>query len=390
MTGVGCINIMKVAVCLSLVVSCSKVRYSAPVVNDEVPLVFTMDWSDVIPDGETPPQNTKVMMTKVKSVVRHFVWDVDKDGNVMTDKVTDSGEPAVETVTSGSYVVSGFCSYEDEHGLISDVEAFGSHEDLRMQNVTVSIPELTQEELEQLGVKDYNPVSPYIRTIPPCYYVTGNGNGLWNVPSEGGVKLKFKHLTCRLNFSFQVGIEDGVQLERIAGVVSGLPVRAYVMSGHVEAEDTGKMLFPLEICDGTSVSEDRDGIRMTNAKYAGCVDSFGILPPVDKLQRTGNGILNILVMAKVVEPGVDGKADKEYNRVFNAAFNMKDMIENADLMTKIGSDSQRYELNASSCDFTISNTINVTKEMVKSDMEGGFDEWDKEDCSGDEGLNQEI
>ena len=381
---------MKVAVCLSLLVSCSKVRYSAPVVNDEVPLAFNMDWSGVIPEGETPPQSVKVMMTKVKSVVRHFVWDVDKDGNVITDKVTDTGEPAVETVTSGSYVVSGFCSYEDDHGLVSDVETFGSHEDLRMQNVAVRIPELTQEELELLGVKDYNPTTPYIRTIPPCYYVTGDGNGLWNVPSEGGVKLKFKHLTCRLNFSLQVGLEDGVQVERIVGVISGLPVRAYVMSGHVDADSTGKMLFPLEICGGTSTSENREGIRMTSAKYAGSVESFGILPSADKMHRTGNGILNVLVVAKVVEPGVDGRTDKEYNRVFNAAFNMKSMIENAGLMMKVEDNSQRYELMASSYDFAISNTINVTKEMVKSDMEGGFDEWDKEDCSGDEGLNQEI
>ena len=34
----------------------------------------------------------------------------------------------------------------------------------------------------------------------------------------------------------------------------GLPVRAYVMSGQVEADTTGKMLFPMEV-DGTPSSE---------------------------------------------------------------------------------------------------------------------------------------
>jgi hypothetical protein len=208
------------------------------------------------------------------------------------------------------------------------------------------------------------------------------------------VKLIFEPLTCRLNFSVNVSAEVGVQLERVVGVISGLPVRAYVMSGQVEADTTGKMLFPMEV-DGTPSSEytknnENDDVEVVKARYVGSLNTFGIIPPDDNKLRTGEGILNIIVVAKLTEPQEDGKGDVVYDRVFNAAFNMKKLIEASGVMTRVNDYSELYNLKRFSCDFYMNNTLEIFREMVKTDNESGFEIWNEEDCGDDKGMNQEI
>ena len=80
---------------LLILASCSKVTYSEPVIVDQSPLSFDIDWSKVVSEGEEPPQSVTVIMSRVKSMVGHYMWHVDSDGNVCSGVVSD-GQPEPE------------------------------------------------------------------------------------------------------------------------------------------------------------------------------------------------------------------------------------------------------------------------------------------------------
>ena len=76
-------------------------------------------------------------------------------------------------------------------------------------------------------------------------------------------------------------------------------------------------------------------------------------------------------------------------RVFTVSFNIKEMIEKSKLMLRVGEKQEYCRLAYTECSFDTKKTLNVRKEDIMSDSQGGFVEW-VEDESTDEGLNQEI
>ena len=101
-------------------------------------------------------------------------------------------------------------------------------------------------------------------------------------------------------------------------------------------------------------------------------------------------VLTPFPMGKFGMPESSDKGDVVYDRVFNAAFNMKKLIEASGVMTRVNDYSELYNLKRFSCDFYMNNTLEIFREMVKTDNESGFEIWNEEDCGDDKGMNQEI
>lgn len=403
-----------VSVLLCIVVSCSKVSYADPVVETDAHLAFRMDWSGVSLQDNQPPHEVTVIMTRIKSVVRHYLWSVDSEGNVIMpepentldempsgnndiemgpdiipeqgndgpgswdvieDELQPEPEPDKETIAKGNYIVAGICWYDPKDYIICEKEDFLASEDMMVKDVRVKIPELSEEEVAALNILDLNPTAPYIRSVGPCYYVKEENGGVRTVPSEGGIRLTFRQLTCRLAFSVDIAKEEGVVIEKVVGVMSGLPMEAYMMSGNVDDTKTGKMSFTME----------EVGLQYATgaSRYTGSINTFGVVASADKNVRTGDGILNIIIEASLQE------GQEEYMRVFTVSFNIKEMIEKSKLMLRVGEKQEYCRLAYTECSFDTKKTLNVRKEDIMSDSQGGFVEW-VEDESTDEGLNQEI
>ena len=417
---------------LLILASCSKVTYSEPVIVDQSPLSFDIDWSKVVSEGEEPPQSVTVIMSRVKSMVGHYMWHVDSDGNVCSGVVSDGqpepelpeepelpaepeqpadpeqpaepGQPVEpeqpaepelpepselsdqpeqpaqpeqqEMLVNGIYMVSGFaCGKDDE--LLSNFSDFESSGDILLKDLYVEVPELTEEELIALDIQDLNPGIPFIRQTGRLYHVVEENGGVREMPAEGGVKLTFEQLTCELGFSLHLEIEEGVEVERVVGVISGLPVKAYLMSGYVDAEKTGKVCF--EMTDDSG-EEGKTG----SCTYSGHVLSFGLTSSKESIVSIGDGVFNGFIKARYV------KSEEEvYEHIFNVSFNLKKMIDASGLMSKVAKKQEIYRLDEREYVFDINTLLKITKENIMSDSEGGFEEWEEDD-SKDEGLNPEV
>ena len=357
------------AVLSSLLLSCSKVQFAEPRVEAPSELSFDIDWSDVILDGPRRPDDMTVLMSKVKSVTRHYVWQVDSVGKVIV------ANESVAEVDKGEYMVAGLSSYIHEDYVVSDVDKFLSSDEVLMKDVYVEIPLLENDEIEALDVLDFNPVSPYIRYVRPLYYVKPENNSLRNIPSENGVPLALKQFTCCLTFPVIMNVEDGVEIESVRGVISGLPLRVYMLSGDVDGSRTGKAVFTMQ--------QTQKDPQTGDMIYEGRVNAFGLLPPEDPKMSTGNCILNVIISAKVED------GDRTFERVFNVTMNMKEKITAAALMSIRDGKKECMRLECKEYRFDIKNQLKVTRKHVMSDAEGGFDIWEPEDGSV-EGLNPEI
>lgn len=393
---------------LLILASCSKVTYSEPVILDQSPLSFDIDWSKVVSGGEEPPQSVTVIMSRVKSMVSHYMWHVDSDGNVCSGVVSD-GQPEPELpadpeqpaepeqpelseqsdqpeqpaqpeqqemLVNGVYMVSGFaCGKDDE--LLSNFSDFESSGDILLKDLYVEVPELTEEEFIALDIQDLNPGIPFIRQTGRLYHVVEENGGVREMPAEGGVKLTFEQLTCELGFSLHLEIEEGVEVERVVGVISGLPVKAYLMSGYVDAEKTGKVCF--EMTDDSG-EEGKTG----SCTYSGHVLSFGLTSSKESIVSIGDGVFNGFIKARYVE-----SEEEVYEHIFNVSFNLKKMIDASGLMSKVAKKQEIYRLDEREYMFDINTLLKITKENIMSDSEGGFEEWEEDD-SKDEGLNPEV
>jgi hypothetical protein len=241
----------------------------------------------------------------------------------------------------------------------------------------VEIPKLSEEEIAALDIQDLNPGIPFIRPTSHLYHVKEEDGGVRNIPSESGVRLGFDRLTCSLRLSLNLAIEEGVEVERVVGVISGLPVKAYVMSGYVDASQTGKMCFELENTDGMN---EQTGLYV----YSGSVISFGIVSSTENIVSIGDGVFNGFIKARYAE-----SEELVHEHVFNVSFNLKKMIDSSEILSSVIRKQEIYSLNVREQAFDITTKLNITKANIMSDSEGGIEEWEKDD-STDPGLNQEI
>ena len=88
-------------------------------------------------------------------------------------------------------------------------------------------------------------------------------------------------VTRTLTFRIAVNVEEGVTIDWISGVLSGVPDRVQLMSGMVTETHTAKVKFDFEKC-GTELRKET-----VYDIYEGSLNVLGLFPPTDSRHVTG-------------------------------------------------------------------------------------------------------
>lgn len=359
------INIVEaLLIALSAVLfSCSRVEYSQPLDNIPYPLKFDIDWNE----EEGTPSSLEVMLSRVKSATRHFRYKVNADGEVLLE-----APDTVALLAGGEYMITGVSSEVIDDYLFCGLDEFEQAPDVMLNDLYAEVPHLTDSQVIKLGVLDFNPVSPYLRTSGALYHIKQENQSLRSIPAQDGVKVVMERVTCRLKVRVQVEHDEDVMIDSVRGVLSGLPYKVFIHTGTIDASHTGKMLFDM------LPSEEGEGY------YDGELNTLGVIPPSSSLLSTGDGILNILISAST-----DDDEGGRIEKVFNVKVNMKNIIEAEGILDSEDGKLDNMKLTKTESLFFIKNKLTVTREHMCSEVGGGFDVWEPDD-SDDEGLNPEV
>ena len=162
-------------------------------------------------------------------------------------------------------------------------------------------------------------------------------------------------------------------MKRCVGTISGVPQRVQLMTGAADEKNTGKM--PFEMLPGVG------------NVYEGSINAFGLFPSDEPALIVGKGILTVILHASVENEDVVS------NRIFYASLPISDQILAAEIMkyeemtgyTFSGKDSYSIK---------VDKTLEVTREMVLSGANEGYEEWVRNEDDGNPdinpGLNPEL
>ena len=399
---------------LALFVSCSDVQFKDVAPGDGISQVhFDIDWSGVEGLKENYPGMT-VMMSRVKSATKHYIWKVDGEGNYLND------EEDVGSMFNGQYILLGFSAASKGVNIVGADDSLVS-EAVRMTEICAQIDTLTEQQVKDMGVVVINnPMKPFIFETSPMYCAVADNTALMQVPSEENLILKPETMTCNYSVSGTLRAEEDVEIISMAGVISGVPYKVNLMSGLINKEETGKVYFEIPV---EKTSDTPDGDNMYSYTYSGNVDALGLFLSSNAALDNGDGILEIVIRTRVIkksdvpetpeipetpeteEPETESPVAEisddeptEYFREFNVALNLLgDKIEpevSQDIFMRLLEDKTGHVLNCHKFDFKVSSIIKITRSNVTSDSEGGLEDWkSNDDCSDSNlnpGLNPEV
>ena len=435
---------------LASLASCTMVEFSGTPIDkfDDVEDVkkshtaevcFAVEWPKTMSNEDVPLYVT-VVMNRIQSSAAHYVYHLDSAGNLLEtvdipedypeeeipsedetpedDTPDENVEPQAEDVPAGetpdegeseepeeepeeeynpSAVLKGFYSIaavavsDFEDYIVPDVVDFKDSLDASMRDVYVTIPQLTREEKAEHQYIDYNSMYPYIRHVSPFYYVRPSQKThteVWSdTDDEVLVKLKPQPLTRKISVGVTLDVEEGVTIDRLVGVISGVPSQVQLMTGYVSEERTSKMPFEMTSTDGKY--------------YEGHVNAFGLFPPQADSLIVGPGILTVILHASVEENGVLHK------RVRHSSVSLKKEIDAAEIMTltedrsayrfsdTVNTDGEGNQLEVKEYNIKVQGyKMVVTREKIIAGPDQGFEVWkpigDNEDPEVNPGLHPEV
>lgn len=339
---------------LSLAMSCNKVEYgyvdtgeeesSNPSISE---VSFSFDWSKLDETGDLP-NDLLVVMSRVVNTV-HYVYSLDKDGMIQQEQVA-----ATDTILNGDYYVlalaqkGSYYKYE-----LDGVDQFVDSLNISMKHLYARIPEVPTDTLVEKKIMDFNPLYPFIYSAEPLYLEVKK-QSIYPGKEANNVVLTPQLLTRTLTFKINVTVEEGVQIERLVGIISGVPSEIQLMSGIVSRYYTSKAFFEMT----NEFNKDNNYI------YAGDVNVLGLFPATKPGFITGPGILQIILDAKV--------ANKNKRRFF-ASINLKETIEKADLMIET-EDHQGYR-SVKDAVLEVPASLIVSKDQILSGGGNGLEIW---------------
>lgn len=391
---------------------------------------FEVDWRSLgLPDDEMP-DDMLVLMSRMQNVTMHYVWYISRYGtifqpgeetpgddsftegdmtttpaeaSVRSDDVPEEGTPEDETpedevpedgttegepeevpeeddnddamVYNGLYSVMAVASVDNEDFIVPHLDRFLDSLALRMRDIYIEIPEIDEEVKKEQAYMDFNPFYPFIRTAHPLYFVRSEEDTHQRISSldDNIIRLSPMLMTRNITFSINAEVEDGVSIDRMVGIISGIPASAQFMSGYVRKQDLCKMPFEMARTAGSQT------------EYSGSVNVFGLFPSDSPDHITGPGIFNVILHASVEDD--NGNVRK---RVFHASVNLMETITKADIMV-MADDMIHYVLSSRE-DLTmkIADRLVVTRDKILTGSGQGFEVWQENDTDDDKGLNPEI
>ena len=376
---------------LAMLMSCNKVQYgyvdtgeadhSNPSISE---VSFSFDWSKM---GEKEvPEDLTVVMSRIVNTV-HYVYALDKDGLIIgsaanTPELQDStavadtsqvpqlpetpdslvgpvippfAEPSpTDTILNGDYYVMALAQANENYAyIIEGVDQFVDSLNISMKDLYAAIPEVPAEEVVKEEIVDFNPMYPIIYPAEPLYLEVKK-QSIYPQEDANNVVLTPQTLVRTMTFKINISTEEGVKIERLLGIMSGVPTKILLMSGVVSRTGTGKVFF------------DMVDIFSNNNEYvfAGDANVLGLFPATKPGFITGPGILQIILDATV-----DGSA----RRRFFASINLKETIEKADLMIQT-EDHLGYRCLKDAV-LEVPTTLVVSRDQIVSSGGNGLEVW---------------
>lgn len=413
----------------ALAVSCTRVEFSEELPDMESvgqdesaksEISFEVDWRSLGLADAQVPDDMLVLMSRLQNVTLHYVWHISRygtifrpgeeppgddsftegeipvppvegasanDGEEETDIPEDEpaeGEPSegeVEEedddddsakVYNGLYSIMAVASVDSEDYFVPHLDRFPDSLALRMRDMYVEIPQISDEEKKEQVYMDFNPFYPFIRSVNPLYFVRSEEETHQQISSleDNVIRLMPMAMTRKITFTIDADIEEGVTVDRMVGIISGVPASAQMMSGYVDKENLCKMPFEMT--------------KASSGSYSGSVNVFGLFPSDSPDLITGAGVFNLILHASVQEGGILKK------RVFHASINLMETITAADVMVQ-ADDMIHYTLNGRD-DLTlrIADKLEVTRDKILTGSDQGFEIWQGNNTDDDPGLNPEI
>ena len=350
---------------LAVLVSCSRVEYGYIERNDDLhkdPTIstvkFSFDWQNV-KDTTSLPSELTVAMSRVVNTV-HYVYTLDKDGAILdSTSVGSAPDHEPDTVLNGDYYVLALARdnahYEYE---LPDIDMFEDSLAISMKDLYARIPQVSQAELVAADVVDFNPLYPFIYSAEPLYFEVKK-QGIYPADGPNEIVMTPQALTRKITFMINVRTEKGVRIDRLIGIISGVPSDVQLMSGVVSEYNTSKVFFDME-----QVFSEKN-----NYKYQGSVNVLGLFPASKPGFITGPGIFQVILNVSI------GSGDDLVRRVFYASINIKELIEKSDLMIQTTDHIGYRSTGTDEVMLQIGTELKVTKEQVESGGGQGHEEW---------------
>ena len=356
---------MVVAIMLlpAFVVSCSQVDYDYVEGSEDVhidPSIsavrFGFDWKNIKDTASVPAQMTVAMSRVVNTV--HYVYNLSKDGSILDTLQTGAVQGhQPDTIMNGDYYVLGLARGNARYDYeIPNIELFEDSLSISMKDLYARIPEVPKEELVSSDIVDFNPLYPFVYSAEPLYFeVKKQPVYPADIPTE--IVLTPQKLTRELTFKINLSTEKGVKIERLVGIISGVPSEVQLMSGVVSELNTSKVFFDMN----EAFSSGNEYI------YQGKVNVLGLFPATKPGFITGPGIFQVILHVSI------GEGEEAIKRIFYASINIKSIIEKADLMIEttdhLGFRSTRDAM------LEIGTRLKVTRNQIESVGEEGQEEW---------------
>ena len=342
---------------LAFAVSCNDFSYGYDENNpgstrpNESLLKFSVLWDKAgVASSQTPQEVTVLMSRKTNTV--HYVWNINGKGDFV-----DAEE--APTVLNGDYYTVAYSDDTDFYKF-SAYDEFAADPAFEMARFCAELPEIPDSEVSpDKDLLDFNPYAGFVRSADAPLYIDIVKDAVF--PSAGApIVLHPRNVTRKLTFRLKVGSEDGVTVDNISAVLSGVACNVQLMSGLVLEANTAKVAFDLSKCG-------RDG---KYDLYEGTVGLFGIFPPKDRTYVSGPGILQVSVSASVEDNGTVRK------RVFHAGLNLKGVLDQAGLMQQ-SSDKSGYTMKPQSSigRLSVDPVLKVLKNQIMSSETEGLYEW---------------
>ena len=350
-----CSNILKAAAVLIIAIStsCTKVEYNGDKDTPTETFVrYTLDWAG---QDEVPSELTVVMGRIINTV--HFSFMLDSIGTI-TSVLENATMVACDTLTgltipNGEYYTMIFNKNTEAYN-IDGYDSFITDKSFSMRNMYVSAKDCSNDMFTQIQEKasDFNPTQKYIKEVKPVWIDVVKNNIHPEIDTT--IQLNPKPFTQQLTFRVSIKADDGVDIKKVVGMISGVPQRAQIMTGHISDTLTCRAPFVMAPIESTDI-------------YEGSVCVLGAIPSIDPTYTTGPGIFEVLIEAVVGEK----------SRIFHAGLNMMDSMTEANLVERVSETERLYKIVATEALFDIEAKLMIKKDQIDLDnnvpgIEGWF------------------
>ena len=284
--------------------------------------------------------------------------------------------PNIRKIDNGEYYIMAIAhGSADYRYSFNGLDGFENSPQMRMTEISATIPNLTKEEITEGNLLDFNPTCPFIHKADPLYFSVEKPE-IRLYPESGltyqTIVLRPGKKTIELTFKIALSYSDDIEIESLTGVISGVPRTIQMMSGIISLEDkksTGKVAMEMV--------ETETGSH----QFVGHVSALGLFPADDANFISGPGIFQVFVKASVMD------GEKKVSRLLHAGLNIQSLIKDAHIMLQVDEDEKSgYRCAKNEAEINIPAKLAITRDLILSTSGEGLVEW--KDNEGD--INLEI